>query len=152
MPCATACCLSQSRLRLPAPARGACLCAPARAICSHAGLWLTARPRARRNKLLINEYKVDLHGLDAAQAVDALHDTLAKFSGEHSARPACLPIWLFLIRHAGSSIGLWGCWWFVQRSWQGHAAFEHAGCHLCSPGLRRLCRGTPSARLVHVAR
>ena len=33
----------------------------------------------------MNEYKVDLHGLDAAQAVDALHDTLAKFAGEHSA-------------------------------------------------------------------
>lgn len=47
----------------------------------------TVRPRERRNKLLINEYKVDLHGLDAAQAVDALHDTLAKFSGEHSAPP-----------------------------------------------------------------
>lgn len=51
-------------------------------------LGLTARPRARRNKLLINEYKVDLHGLDAAQAVGALHDTLAKFSGEHSAPSA----------------------------------------------------------------
>jgi len=44
----------------------------------------------RRNKLLENEYKVDLHGLDAAQAVNALHDTLAKFSGEHSAGPAPL--------------------------------------------------------------
>ncbi|KAK9822387.1 hypothetical protein WJX81_007339 [Elliptochloris bilobata] len=42
------------------------------------------RIRQRTNKLLINEYKVDLHGLDAAQAVDALHDTLAKFAGEHS--------------------------------------------------------------------
>ena len=36
--------------------------------------------------MLVNEYKVDLHGLDAAQAVDTLHDTLAKFAGEHSAR------------------------------------------------------------------
>lgn len=42
--------------------------------------------------MLVNEYKVDLHGLDAAQAVDTLHDTLAKFAGEHSARlnPLCV--------------------------------------------------------------
>lgn len=60
-----------------------------RALSSCMQTWaLTVRPRARRNKLLINEFKVDLHGLDAAQAVDALHDTLAKFAGEHSARPA----------------------------------------------------------------
>lgn len=49
---------------------------------------------ARRNKLLVNEYKVDLHGLDAAQAVDALHDTLAKFAGEHSARLSSLCVYL----------------------------------------------------------
>ena len=76
----------------PLPWHGAvCLIATLCAVYPCAGVGLTARPCARRNKLLINEYKVDLHGLDAAQAVDALHDTLAKFAGEHSARPALSP-------------------------------------------------------------